>query len=153
MGINQCLMTIYVKGAEYDWGKTQGNIKELLPLINNSFTRLGSYLNYATLSPIIDYDYVYESSYDMEIPYNGYLDRSRGCYVLNITAHIQKLFNSIRQEDGTYDITKAADNLRTVYIGAEATNPYAISESLLQGQDDGNNEAPIQIDLTYTLIK
>lgn len=153
LGINQCLFTIYVKGADYDWGVTQSRAEELTPLLNKSFIRLGTYLNYNTLSPVIDYDYVYESTYDTETIYNGYLDRSRGCYVLNITAHIQKLFNSIRQEDGTYDVSKADEKLRTLYIGAEATSPYALNDSALQGEDSGSNAAPIQIDLTYTLVK
>ena len=157
MGINQCLLTIYLKGADYKWDKTQNNASLLTPLINNSFVRLGSYTNYNTLSPITDYNYIYESTYDMEIAYNGYLDRSRACYILNITAHIQRLFNSMRQGDGTYDISKADEALRTIYVGAEATNPYAVSESFLQGMpedQEGNTvNAPIQIDLTYTLIK
>jgi hypothetical protein len=154
MGINQCLFTIYVAGADYDWNITQSRAEALTPLLNNSFTRVGTYLNYNTLSPVIDYDYVYESSSSStSINYGGYLDRSRGCYVLNITAHIQKLFNSLRQEDGSYDVTKADEKLRVLYIGAEATSPYALSESVVQGQDDGSNEAPIQIDLTYTLVK
>ncbi len=153
MGINQCLLTIYVVGADYDWSVTQSRAEALTPLLNTSFTRLGTYLNYNTLSPIIDYDYVYENTYDTEINYHGYLDRSRGCYVLNITAHIQKLFNSIRQEDGTYDISKTDEKLRSLYIGTEASSPYAFTESVLQGQDDDNNDAPIQIDLTYTLVK
>ncbi len=153
MGINQCLFTIYVAGANYDWSVTQSRAEALTPLLDNSFTRLGTYLNYNTLSPVIDYDYVYERNYSTDIPYNGYLDRSRGCYVLNITAHIQKLFNSMRQEDGSYDVAKADEKLRVLYIGTEATSPYTLSESILQGQDDGKNEAPIQIDLTYTLVK
>ena len=153
MGINQCLFTIYVPGADYDWNITQSRAEEITPLLNNSFDRLGTYLNYNTLSPIVDYDYVYEGTYGTQLTYNGYLDRSRGCYVLNITAHIQKLFNSIRQADGSYDVTKADEQLRVIYIGALATSPYALSESVLQGQDDGSNDAPIQIDLTYTLVK
>ena len=154
MGINQCLFTIYVTGADYDWNITQSRAEALTPLLNNSLTRVGTYLNYNTLSPVIDYDYVYESSSSStSINYGGYLDRSRGCYVLNITAHIQKLFNSLRQEDGSYDVTKADEKLRVLYIGAEATSPYALSESVVQGQDDGSNAAPIQIDLTYTLVK
>ncbi|MBO5962202.1 MAG: DUF4270 family protein [Alistipes sp.] len=153
MGINQCLFTIYVAGADYDWFVTQSRAEQLTPMLDNSFTRLGTYLNYNTLSPVIDYDYVYESSYNTEVNYNGYLDRSRGCYVLNITAHIQKLFNSMRQEDGTYDISKADEQLRVLYIGTEATSPYSLSESVLQGEDNGSNDAPIQIDLTYTLVK
>ena len=153
LGINQCLLTIYVKGADYDWSVTQSRAEELTPMLNNSFTRLGTYLNYNTLSPIIDYDYVYESTYNTDIIYNGYIDRSRGCYVLNITAHMQKLFNSIRQEDGTYDVSKVDEKLRSLYIGAEATSPYALTESMLQGEDSGSNAAPLQIDLTYTLVK
>ena len=157
MGINQCLFTIYVAGADYDWNITQSRAEELTPMLNKSFTRLGSYLNYNTLSPIIDYDYVYEGSYGTEIIYDGYLDRSRGCYILNVTAHIQKLFNSMRQEDGTYDITKADELLRSLYIGTEATAPYALTESVLQGMTvDAKGDsvsAPIQIDLTYTLVK
>ncbi|MBQ5648440.1 MAG: DUF4270 family protein [Alistipes sp.] len=153
MGINQCLLTIYVAGADYDWNITQSRAEQLTPLLNSSFTRLGTYLNYNTLSPIIDYDYVYENTYDTDINYNGYLDRSRGCYILNITAHIQKLFNSMRQEDGTYDISKTDEKLRCLYLGTEASAPYALTESVLQGQDDGSNAAPIQIDLTYTLVK
>ena len=153
MGINQCLFTIYVAGADYDWFVTQSRAEQLAPMLDNSFTRLGTYLNYNTLSPVIDYDYVYESSYNTEVNYNGYLDRSRGCYVLNVTAHIQKLFNSMRQEDGTYDISKVDEQLRVLYIGTEATSPYSLSESVLQGEDNGSNDAPIQIDLTYTLVK
>ncbi len=153
MGVNQCLLTIYVAGADYDWNVTQSRAEQLTPLLNSSFTRLGTYLNYNTLSPIIDYDYVYENTYDTDINYNGYLDRSRGCYIMNITAHIQKLFNTIRQDDGTYDVSKADEKLRSLYVGAEASAPYALTESVLQGQDDGSNDAPIQIDLTYTLVK
>ena len=152
LGINQCLLTIYVAGADYDWAVTQSRAEQLTPMLNSSFTRLGTYLNYNTLSPIIDYDYVYESTYNTDINYNGYLDRSRGCYILNITAHIQKVFNSMRQEDGTYDVSKADEKMRSLYIGTEATSPYALTESVLQGEA-GTNAAPIQFDLTYTLVK
>ena len=163
MGINQCLLSIYVAGAEYKWEDTQGNVDdEFVSLLNNSFTRLGTYINYNILSPIIDYDYVYESANNTDIIYNGYLDRSRGCYVLNITAHLQKLFNSMRYLDEEtkeykYDVAKADPNMRVLYIGTEATSPYSLSESVLQGMTEGADgskvSAPIQIDLTYTLIK
>ncbi|MBQ2026639.1 MAG: DUF4270 family protein [Alistipes sp.] len=153
MGINQCLFSIYINGADYDWMVTQGNAVALTPALNSAINRLGTYLNYNTLSPVIDYDYVYENQYNKEVIYNGYLDRSRGCYTLNITAHIQKLFNSIRQDDGTYDTSKVDEALRVIYIGTEANSPYTFSKSVLQGMDSGENVAPIQIDLTYTLVK
>lgn len=156
-GINQCLFTIYIEGASYDWEVTQSRVDYLTPALDKSFTRLGAYLNYNTLSPVLDYDYVYENTYNTETIYGGFLDRSRGCYVLNITAHMQRLFNyakSVRQEDGSYAFNEEDKNYirRTIYLGTEATSPYSLSECVLQGI--GNTlEAPIQIDLTYTLVK
>lgn len=157
MGINQCQLTIYVDNADYDWNVTQSNASVLTPLLDKSFTRLGSYVNYQRLTPVLDYDYVYEKEYNTEGVYGGYLDRSRGCYVMNITAYIQRLYcyaKSVRQEDGTYafDETDADYVRRTIYIGAEANDPYSFSESVLQGVGAGL-AAPIQIDLTYTLVK
>lgn len=160
VGINQCLLTIYVKGASYDWETTQNNATILTPLLDNSFVRLGGYTNYNTLSPVFDYDYVYENNNDSESLYGGYLDRSRGCYVMNITAHLQRLFNyakSVRQEDGSYLFDENAQGYvgRSIYIGTEVVAPYSFSETTLQGMEDdmGAILAPIQIDLTYTLIK
>jgi len=160
MGINQCLFTIYIEGAFYDWELTQSNAMNLIDRLNKSFSRVGAYMDYTTLSPIVDYDYVYEKQYETESVFGGYIDRSRGCYVLNMTAHIQQLFNyakSVRQEDGTFAFNENDKGYvpRTIYIGVEATDPYNLSESALQGMDNklSNNEAPIQIDLTYTLIK
>ena len=160
VGINQCLLTVYVDGAFYDWESTQNNATNLVSLLNDSFTRLGGYTNYNTLTPILDYDYVYESSYDAESLYGGYLDRSRGCYVMNITAHIQRLVNyakSVRQEDGSYLFDENAQGYvgRAIYLGSEVVAPYSFSETTLQGMEDdmGAIYAPIQIDLTYTLIK
>ena len=164
VGINQCMLSIYVAGADYKWEITQGSAgnKEFISMLDNSFTRLGTYLNYNSLAPVSDYDYVYESTYSTTIPYNGYLDRSRGCYTMNLTAYMQRLFNyakSVRQEDGSYLFNETDDTYigRTLYIGAEATSPYAFTESVLQGMPSDDNggvaTAPIQIDLTYTLIK
>ena len=56
MGINQALFTIYVDGADYDWNVTQSNTAWLTPLLDKSFTRLGAYINYNSLSPVTDYE-------------------------------------------------------------------------------------------------
>ncbi|MBR3677810.1 MAG: DUF4270 family protein [Alistipes sp.] len=159
MGINQCLMTLYLDKASYDWSVTQGNYVELTPLLDKAFDRVGTYLYYHTLSPIVDYDYVNEEKYSTELTYGGYIDRSRGCYILNITGYIQRLFRYInetaRQEDGSYKFDRNDPNYapRTIYIGAKATDLFDFSTVSIQGMDDGTNKAPIQIDLTYTLIK
>ena len=152
-------MTLYLDKASYDWSVTQGNYVELTPLLDKAFDRVGTYLYYHTLSPIVDYDYVNEEKYSTELTYGGYIDRSRGCYILNITGYIQRLFRYInetaRQEDGSYKFDRNDPNYapRTIYIGAKATDLFDFSTVSIQGMDDGTNKAPIQIDLTYTLIK
>ena len=42
VGINQCLFTIYVDGAYYAWEDTQANASKLAPMLDKSFTRLGT---------------------------------------------------------------------------------------------------------------
>jgi hypothetical protein len=162
VGINQCLLTMYVEGADYDWLTTQGNAAILTPLLDESFERLGSYLEYVTLSPIIDYNYAYEKQQDKELPYSGYLDRSRGCYVFNITAHMQRLINyakKIKQEDESFLFNKDDNGYtpRTIYIGTDAYSLYDFSTSVVQGMTEGEDgvrvNAPLEIDLTYTLVK
>ena len=157
MGINQCIFSIYVENADYDWNITQGNSALLTPLLDKSFTRLGAYVDYNRFGYIADYDYIYENQYNSTLPYGGYLDRSRGCYTLNVTAYMQRLYNyakKVRQEDGSYAFNENDKDYvkRTMYIGVEATSPYLFNESVLQGIG-GSLIAPIQIDLTYTLVK
>ena len=162
IGINQCLLTMYVEGADYDWLTTQGNAAMLTPLLDKSFKRLGSYLEYVTLSPIIDYNYAYEKQQDKELPYSGYLDRSRGCYVFNITAHMQRLTNyakKVKQEDDSFLFNEKDTGFtpRTIYIGTDAYSLYDFSTSVVQGmtvgEDGAKVDAPLEIDLTYTLVK
>ena len=66
MGINQCMLSIYVKGAEYDWDKTQssGNAADLALIYDTSFARFGTYhiydRYYDTRYAATDYNYLYE---------------------------------------------------------------------------------------------
>ncbi|MBR2326301.1 MAG: DUF4270 family protein [Alistipes sp.] len=161
IGINQCMLTFYVDGASYDWNETQSNAAVLTPILNDSFTALGTYLNYNRWTPVIDYDYLYQQNYNADLAYSGKLDRTRGCYMMNLSAYMQRLFNyvkRVRQEDGTYLFNKSDSDYmsRTIYLGAEALAPFALSATVLQGmENDGTTttQAPVQIDLTYTLLK
>lgn len=61
----------------------------------NAFpSRLGLYTNFKTLTPISDYAYSYEQNYNTTLSYGGYINRSRGCYVMDITGYMQQLWNS-----------------------------------------------------------
>lgn len=163
IGINQCLMSIYVKGADYDWNVTQapGNAVDFATMYESAFTRFGTYRLYDRFAAIPDYDYLYEESNGTVGVYDGCLDRSRGCYVINLTSYMQRLYNEAKkalQEDGSYQFPDpyGVGNInRSIYVGVEATNPFSFAESTLQGMVDasGENKAPIQIDLTYTIIK
>ena len=152
-------MTLYLDKADYDWSVTQGNYVELTPKLEQAFDRVGTYTSYSTVVPILDYDYVYENKYNTELAYNGYLDRSRGCYILNITGYIQRLFRyaneTAKNENGGYDFDKSDTDYtpRTIYIGTKATEQLDFSIVTIQGMDNGTNRAPIQLDLTYTLVK
>jgi hypothetical protein len=56
---------------------------------------------------VIDYDYIYQQNYNADLAYSGHLDRTRGCYMMNLSAYMQRLFNyakSVRQQDGTWGV-------------------------------------------------
>lgn len=103
LAFSQARMSIYFSESSYDWGdldpnpSTDGGASPLLSLIeemNAAPNRLGLYTNYKSLSPVSDYAYSYEQNYSTTLAYGGYINRSRGCYVLNITGYLQQLWNS-----------------------------------------------------------
>ena len=157
--INQALMYIYLDGSDYDW--TLLDPATMTPLLESSQSRLGTYSNYETLSPISDYNYFYEATYNTELNYNGYLTRSLGCYVLDISGYIQNLKNYVdllnpdADENFVYKFSASDDKAvsRTLYIAPEAYSLYSMSRSRLQGMEDAANNASIRLELTYTMIK
>ena len=125
--------------------------------------RLGLYTNYKTLTPIADYAYSYESTYSATIAYGGYVNRSRACYVMDITGHVQQMWNSYLQEKAAAEQENRAidwDNipLSKIYIGPEAYSIFSTPFGVLQGMapDPGaatDTDAPIRFDMVYNLIK
>ena len=185
LAFSQARMSVYFTGSSYDWGNLDpnpsagGTGSPLLPLIeemNAAPSRLGVYTNYKTLTPISDYAYSYEQTYSTTLAYGGYVNRSRGCYVLNITGYLQQIWNYYIKaknaagvtypdpEDADFDAKYAAweeginwDDVkyRTVYIGPEAYSLYTNSFGVFQGAstDDSALDCPIRFDLAYNLIK
>lgn len=159
VGINQCLIYFYLTGADYDWNVTQGNAALITPKLDASIGRLGMYTNFNSLTNIVDYDYVYEQTYSTTVNYDGNLNRSRACYMMNITGYMQRLLNYVRtlekDADGKYVFDEnSADYVpRTIYIGPEAVSPYTFKRSIFQGMEGTENNAPIHVELTYTLFK
>ena len=169
LAFSQVRMSIYFNDSDYEWEKiadgTAGDILRMTDQMNAYPARLGMYTNYKTLTPISDYAYVYEQNYgsSVTLAYNGKINRSRGCYVMDITGYMQQLWNSYMEakadaggEVANIDWDKVKN--RSVYIGPEAYSLYTTSFGVLQGMPTQAgtaepNHAPIRFSMAYNLIK
>ena len=169
LAFSQVRMSIYFNDSDYEWEKiadgTAGDILRMTDQMNAYPTRLGMYTNYKTLTPTSDYAYVYEQNYgsSVTLAYNGKINRSRGCYVMDITGYMQQLWNSYMEakadaggEVANIDWDKVKN--RSVYIGPEAYSLYTTSFGVLQGMPTQAgtaepNNAPIRFSMAYNLIK
>ena len=90
--------------------------------------------------------------------------------MLDISAHLQEMWNSYMKEKKrlglerlSYDELTAEENWsriewdnvekRSFFIGPEAYSLFTPTHTVIQGGNDGQNSAPIQLDLTYTMLK
>lgn len=167
LAFSQVRMSVYFDDSDYEWEKiadgTAGNIVRLTDQMNTYPSRLGMYTNYKKLTPISDYAYVYEQNYSTELAYYGKINRSRGCYVMDITGYMQQLWNSYMQAKA--DAGGVVENIDwskvtnlSVYIGPEAYSLYTTTFGVLQGMSTEagatvSNNAPIRFTMAYNLIK
>lgn len=141
MFINQAM--IYLEMADYD----PSNMATV-DYMNAAPKRLGSYLTmrssssegYAPSRPIRDYPYDIEKSYQQSdetymLPYNGYLSRSNGYYVLDVTSYIQQIMKG--------------ELRRTIIIGPSAYDFFGYGQVALKGE----TTQPIKLSITYTPIR
>lgn len=162
LAFSQVVMDIYFNDGAYDWTQI-GGTTDVLRLTNEMVTapsRLGLYTSYRSRTPIADYNYSYETQYNTTIDYGGYINRSQGCYKMNITAYAQSLWNSYIKEKQAAEAEGRAVDLdkisgRTIYLAPEAGGFYTMSHCVLQGMttDDATNTAPIRLEITYNMIK
>ena len=150
VGINQCRLYVYLNGADYNWEENMNNAHLLTPLMDNCITRLGSYIGYSKLNCIADYDPEYEVNYSTELNYGGRLNRSRGCYEMDITGFMQRMYNYVNSLEKLSDYDESVTP-RAIYLGPEAISPYTFLHTELQGSTSG--KAPIHLELTYTMVK
>lgn len=159
LAFSQARMSVYFDDSDYDWEALNPVKPTMIDQMNTFPSRLGMYTNFKTLTPISDYNYSYEQNYNTTLSYGGKINRSRGCYVMDITGYMQQLWNSYNKAKEAAggviaDIDWDKVTNRTVYIGPEAYSLYSTSFGVLQGMAEaGTNNAPIRFDLTYNLIK
>ena len=150
--INQASLRFYIDGSVYDYDKI-----DPLPMtdrMNESISRLGMYTNYKNLTPIVDYLYTQEE--DGSLYYDGYLNRSRAMYEMNISSYIQQLVNELLklepEADGSIDLSKLKTT-RTIYLAPSAYDRFTFNRTVIQGSNNLTNPASISLELTYTLVK
>lgn len=163
LSFSQAMIYFYFPSSIYDYLSITPALGEqytkLIDEMDGAQQRLGLYTDYKKLTPITDYAYSYENNYT--ISYDGYINRSRGCYAMNITGYIQTLWNSYRDErdaakrEGRAIDLKNVEN-RVIYLGPEAYSAYAFDVSFLQGANndaEGELTAPIRFEFTYNMVR
>lgn len=100
--------------------------------------RLGTYTNYSKLTSVPDYAYIYEATYETELIYGGYLNRTHGYYTMDLSLYLQEL---IADKDGEVS--------RRITLGMDA---YDLLNEGVVALDMDNAESRIRFDVTYTVI-
>lgn len=155
LAFSQVMMEIYFPGSDYDWEHLP-DTEHLIYRMDAAPERLGLYSDFKHLTGISDYAYYYEANYDnVKLAYDGRINRSHGCYSMNVTGYMQQLWTQYMEakeaNGGVADLD--AVPLRTIYLGQEAYNLLGQRFTLLQGQADGQNNAPIRFSVAYTLVR
>ncbi len=166
---NTATLSLYVLDADATdgYGMYSYSIDNEVDL-DNLPTRLGLYSlytnyldedDYSMIEMAIDYDYYTEYTYSTTSNYNGYLNRSRGCYTMNIPLHLQSLWveycDALEERGGEAFTQQEWDELdwNKLYIAPDYANLITPQYAVVQGMADGENLAPIRLQITYTLTK
>lgn len=165
LAFSQVRMFVYFRDSDYDWTAIDPSAPgQLIEEMDASPERLGLYTDYKLLTPVADYAYVYEQTYSTTLDYDGYVNRSRGCYIMSVTAFVQALWNNYAAECAAAESEGRAVDLenvagRRVYIAPSAYDLFTGSFAVLQGMvTEGSgltpeNNAPIRFEIAYNLIK
>lgn len=159
LAFSQVRMQVYFTDSDYDWETLKpADPGRLITEMDAAPERIGLYTDYKKLTPITDYNYTYENSYDTQLAYGGKINRSRGCYTMDITGYVQTLWNSYaaerdaaKRENREIDLGNVKN--RTIYAAPEAYGLYTPRFGILQGMPDESNGAPIRFEILYNLIR
>jgi hypothetical protein len=142
----------------------------LTPILDASMTRMGMYARYGgyedeyekDIIAIADYLYTQESS-SSSVPYDGYLNRSLGCYRMDISSFMQSLIAaamSTTDENGKVDVSKFETDedlrrSRRIFVGPAADAMFGFNRQMIVGGDASSADATlptITLELVYTIV-
>ncbi len=173
ISVNQAHMSIYLEGSDYDYLLIDPIT--MTTIMDASMPRMGLYTRYGgtdandnNLIAISDYAYTSENS--VVLDYDGYINRSLGCYTMDISTHIQSLMMAaadnvdeqgrVKLEKFNPDSAEADMDLvpyRRIYIAPAADQLFGFNRQKIYGGDSVDVEgmmsnAPIMLELTYTIV-
>ncbi len=152
LSFTQAFVSVYFPGGRYNWEEIDADQPgSLISEMNAAPSSLGLYSDYKRPSAVIDYAYGYSSSY-------GALNRSHGCYRMEITSHLQQVWNrytEVKQAAAAEgrEVDWEQVPLRTLYLGPALTDRFSNAYTLLQGESSAENQAPIRFEMAYNLIQ
>lgn len=170
VSVNQAHLNIYLEGSGYKYELFDPIA--LGEIMDGSMVRMGLYSRYGgyeegytnDIIAISDYLYTKESS-SFVIAYDGYLNRSLGCYTMDISNFMQQLISNViseSDENGVVDVEKFKTNKmlqisRRMFVGPSADALYGFNHQRIIGGDavevDGvKNSAPMTLELVYTVV-
>lgn len=151
VSIMQALLYLYLPQSDYDYMAIDS--EAIVPFLDAAMPGLGIYTDYKAKARITDYYYSNASS--LISPYDETLNRSLGCYIIDISALVQQIWQlqNIRDDSDAQSTKESLDKLRTLYIAPLESALFTMKRSTVQGQVAAENNAPIKLELTYTLIK
>ncbi len=162
---NSARLMIYMDGVdEYDTPLSLSF--DEVDALSKLSSRMGLYTSYVTyidedyatyLESAVDYTFSSEILYGVISNYDGSLNRSLGCYIMNIPLEMQTMWSDYCEArdsaGGAEFIDWDAQEWNKMIIAFTADNLLSPRYVSLQGEADGVNKTPLRLDVAYTLIK
>ena len=131
--------------------------------------RLGLYTRYGGIDAkgnniIAISDYAFSKEGSLALDYDGNINRSLGCYTMDISTHIQSLMlaaaDNLTEDGKSVDFEKFNTNVnllgyRRIYIAPAADQLFGFNRQAICGGEDqviDATDASITLDLTYTIV-
>ena len=169
ISVNQAHLNIYLEGSSYKYEELVPSV--ITPILDSSMSRMGIYARYggwesdytSNIVAIADYLYSKESS-SFKIPYDGHINRSLGCYKMNISNFVQSMMMAAASnvdESGKVQFEKFREDRdlarsRRIYLGPAADALYGFKRQRVVGGDtevEGeSNSVPITLEIVYTIV-
>jgi hypothetical protein len=167
VSVNQARMSIYLEGSTYDYNDIDP--LKMADVMNNAMPRLGLYTRYGGIDAkgnniIAISDYAFSKEGSLALDYDGNINRSLGCYTMDISTHIQSLMmaaaDNLMEDGKSVDFEKFNTNVnllgyRRIYIAPAADQLFGFNRQAICGGEDqviDATDASITLDLTYTIV-